>query len=46
LAEISPEEEKFIIRSPYTDVEIPLVNLSDYVWKDVEKWPDNTALVR
>ena len=42
---IPAEEEKFIVRSPYSDVEVPEVNLSDYVWKDVEQWPDNVALV-
>lgn len=43
---IKPEEEKFIVRSPYQDVEIPEVSLSDYVWKDVQKWEDNVALVK
>ena len=42
---IPPEDEKFIIRSPYSDVEVPEVNLADYVWKDVDKWPENVALV-
>jgi hypothetical protein len=42
---IKPEEEKFIIKSPYSDVEIPEVSLADFVWKDVEKWEDNVALV-
>lgn len=42
---IKPEEEKFIVRSPYTDCEIPEINLADFVWKDVHRWPDNVALV-
>ena len=42
---IPAEDEKFIIRSPYSDVEIPEVNLADFVWKDVDKWPENVALV-
>lgn len=42
---ILPEDEKFIVKSPYSDVELPEVNLADYVWKDVDKWPDNVALV-
>ena len=36
---------EFIFRSPYTDVEIPVVSLADYVWKDVDKFTDNVALV-
>ena len=43
--EIHPEDEPYIIKSPYSDVEIPEVNLADYVWRDVEKWPERTALV-
>lgn len=42
---ISPEDEPNIVRSPYSDVEIPEINLADFVWKDVQKWPDNLALV-
>ena len=42
---INPEDEANIIRSPYSDVEIPEMNLADFVWKDVQKWPDNLALV-
>ena len=44
--EIPEEDQPFIVKSPYTDVEIPEMNLADYVWKDVEKWPERTALVR
>jgi len=42
---IPPEDEKFIIRSPYNDVEIPETNLADFVWQNVDKWPENVALV-
>lgn len=42
---IPPEDEKHIIRSPYSEVEIPEINLADYVWKNVNKWPENVALV-
>ena len=45
LPEIPPEDEPFVTRSPYTDVEIPEINLADYVWQDVDKWPERTALV-
>ena len=43
--EIFPEEEANIVKSPYSDVEIPEINLADYVWRDVEKWPERPALV-
>ena len=43
---INEEDAKFIVRSPYSDVELPEANLADYVWKDVDKWADNVALVR
>ena len=42
---IPPEDEKFIVKSPYSDVEIPEINLADFVWQDVQKWPENVALV-
>jgi len=42
---IKPEEEEFIVKSPFLDVDIPEINLSDYVWKDVEKFTDRLALV-
>ena len=44
--EIPADEAEFIVKSPYSDVDIPEMNLADYVWKDVEKWPERTALVR
>ena len=43
--EIPEEDAPFIVKSPYSEVEIPEVNLADFVWKDVEKWPERTALV-
>jgi len=42
---VEPEEEKFIVRSPWSDVEIPEMNVADYVWEDVDKFADNVALV-
>ena len=42
---IPQEDEKFVIRSPYSDVEIPEINLADFVWQNVDKWPENVALV-
>ncbi len=44
--EIKPEDEKFIVRSPYTDVEIPETNLAEFVFRDVDKFGSNVALVR
>ena len=43
--EIPPEDEANVIRSPYSDVEVPEVNLADYVWQNVHQWPDKVALV-
>merc|ERR1711981_1297470 len=43
--EIAPEDEQFIVRSPYSDVEIPEVNLADHVWADIDQWPERTALI-
>ena len=43
---ISEEDEKFVVRSPYPDVEIPECNMADFVWKNVEQWPEHVALVR
>jgi len=45
LGVIEPEDEANIVRSPWNDVEIPEINLADYVWQDVHKIPDNVALV-
>ena len=42
---ISEEEEKFIVKSPYPDVDIPECNMADFVWRDVDKWPEHVALV-
>ena len=45
MPDILPEEEKFIVRSPYSEVEVPEVNLTDFVFRDVKEWEDNIALV-
>ena len=45
MPEIPPEEEKFIVRSPYSDIEVPEVNITDFVFRDVKEWEDNIALV-
>lgn len=45
LPEIPPEDEEFVVRSPYSAVEIPEIDLASFVWKDVDQWPDKTALI-
>lgn len=42
---IDPDEEQFIIKSPWSDVTIRDINLADYVWEHVDKHPENVALV-
>ena len=42
---ISAEDAPRIVKSIYSDVELPECNLADFVWRDVEQWKDNTALV-
>lgn len=34
-----------IIKSPYKDVVIPNVTLHDYVWENLDRWPERTAAV-
>lgn len=34
-----------IVRSPYRDITIPTVTVNEYVWQNIEKWSDKTALV-
>jgi len=45
MPEIPPEEEKFIVRSPYSDIEVPEVNLTDFVFRDIKEFEDEIALV-
>lgn len=35
-----------VVKSKLPDVQIPNILLNDYIWKDVDKWKDKTALVR
>jgi len=37
--------EQNIVKSPYPDIVIPDVTLTDFVWEMVDKFPDKTALV-
>lgn len=33
------------IKSPYKDIEIPNCTLYDYVWQNLDKWPERTVSV-
>jgi hypothetical protein len=39
------QEDKFVVRSPWPEVEIPETNLADFVWQDVSQHAEYTALV-
>jgi len=45
LGVIDEGDEQFIIRSPYKDVDIPEVNLADFVFEHASEYPDSPALV-
>lgn len=45
VGKILPEEEKYIVRSPLSDVVIPESNLADFVWQDIQQHADLPALV-
>ncbi|KAJ8719771.1 hypothetical protein PYW08_011946 [Mythimna loreyi] len=34
-----------VIKSPFKDVEIPNLTLYDYVWQNLDRWPERTASV-
>lgn len=34
-----------IIKSPYKGIEIPNYTLYDYVWQNLDKWPERTVSV-
>jgi 4-coumarate--CoA ligase len=42
---VIPGEEGFIVKSRWSDVKIPEMNLADFVWEDIEHNAANTALV-
>lgn len=35
-----------IFTSPYGDVDIPSVTIPEYVWANIQQWPNSVALVR
>lgn len=39
-------KEVNVVKSKLPDVQIPSILLNEYIWKDVDKWKDKTALVR
>lgn len=39
-------KEAHVVRSKLPDVQIPNILLNEYIWKDIDKWKDKTALVR
>jgi len=45
IGKILPEEEKYVVRSPWSEVEIPETNLADFVWQDVSQHADLQAMV-
>jgi len=42
---IKPEDEKFIVRSPWQAVHIPEVNVAEFIWEDIEHHGQETAIV-
>jgi len=37
--------ESKVVRSPFSDVQIPENLIDEYVWSGLERWPDKDALV-
>nr|CAD7396897.1 unnamed protein product [Timema poppensis] len=33
-----------VIKSPYPDIQIPDTNLVDFIWQNLDQWPDHTAV--
>lgn len=34
-----------IVKSPYQDIRLPEQNLHEFIWRNMDKWPDKTAVV-
>jgi hypothetical protein len=43
--QIAPGEDQFIVRSPYSDVQVPETNLAEYIFQDADKYKNKVALV-
>lgn len=39
------EKEGYIRHSPIEDITLPNVNLDQYIWQNLSKWPDHVATV-
>nr|CAD7568813.1 unnamed protein product [Timema californicum] len=42
----SSVEALHVIKSPYPDIQIPDTNLVDFIWQNLDQWPDHTAVAR
>ncbi|CAG2055732.1 unnamed protein product [Timema podura] len=40
----SSVEALHVIKSPYPDIQIPDTNLVDFIWQNLDQWPDHTAV--
>lgn len=38
------EKEGYVMNSPYGSVTVPNVTIDQYVWKNISKWPNHTAI--
>lgn len=41
----SESEEKNLLRSAYKDIQVTNDLISDFVWQNLDRWPDKTATV-
>ena len=42
---VEPDEEKFVVRSPWPSVTVPEINLAEWVWELAPQHAESTALV-
>lgn len=40
-----PHEDGHIVNTPFEPIKIPNITLDQFVWKDVNKWSNHTAIV-
>lgn len=38
------EKEGYVMNSPYGSVSVPNITIDQYVWKNISKWPNHTAI--
>lgn len=41
---IRNEREGYVMNSPYGSVVVPNITIDQYVWKNLSKWPNHTAI--